>query len=298
MTRKGLSLYSFDELAERLADSADHRVLRRLPAHENISGGDARLYEGRYLDVETTGLNVDKDEIIELAVVPFLFTHDGLITCVKGAAHCYNEPSKSISEDIESLTGVSNEMVKGKRLDVEFFETVLGDADLILAHNARFDRQMVERYLPTAAKKCWGCSMEEVPWPKRGKRLEYIVQDMGYFYDAHSAVDDCFAGLFALRQDVGGRSGFAYALDSARRATWHVWTTGLKYDEDVNELLKERGYKFNNGQDGRPKAWHKVIDINDVDEESSWLQTNAYGNRSSSARFDKINAFSRYSKRE
>lgn len=290
---------NFEALAKKLEKSPDHRIMRRLPTLLDLPiKDDVKVYNGIYLDTETDGPEHDKCEIIELGMLPFKFTGNGVITSVKAPLQTYNEPSKPIPELITGITNITDDMVKGAKIDVPLFEAVIADADLIIAHNARFDRFVVERYLPGAEKKCWGCSMEEVPWPKRGKRLEYIVQDMGYFYEAHGALPDCQAGLFALRQPVNGKDGFSYVLDAARATTLRVWTTGLRYDEGVNRLLKQRGYWFNNGDDGRPKAWHRAIPENEQDTETKWLQVHAYDRKPCSARFDKITAFNRYSKRE
>jgi len=284
------------EMALKLEADADYRVLRRLPMAAHFpSDAYTNLFNGIYIDVETTGLNVERDEIIEFAAIPFKFENGGLIMGPEAPLHFYNEPRKSISAEITALTGVNSNMVAGMKLDVDLLEQVLAETHLVVAHNSAFDRQMVERYLPTAAKKCWGCSFEEVPWPKRGKRLEYIVSDMGYFYDAHNAINDCRAGLFALSQIVGGKPAFSYVLDAARATTYRVWA--LEAPFAVKDLLKARGYYWNPGEDRRAKAWHRIVPEGAQQEETAWLQQFVYGKKQCTARFDKVTAFDRYSRR-
>lgn len=69
------------ENAERvLSQSPDHRVLRRVPppADWGLSAaseaGDLR--RAVYVDVETTGLDQERDEVIELAILPFDYARE------------------------------------------------------------------------------------------------------------------------------------------------------------------------------------------------------------------------------
>ena len=78
--RSMMETSNLEDLAAALEDSPDYRVLRRLRPRLSVEGLDAvdtRL--GLMVDVETTGLDPDHDEIIELAMVPFRYTLDGVV---------------------------------------------------------------------------------------------------------------------------------------------------------------------------------------------------------------------------
>lgn len=61
-----------EALADALDASGQYRILRRLPSRSIIEQPDgSEMRQGLFLDVETTGLDPAKDEIIELAMVPF-----------------------------------------------------------------------------------------------------------------------------------------------------------------------------------------------------------------------------------
>jgi DNA polymerase-3 subunit epsilon len=58
---------------------------------------------GLFLDVETTGLDPQKDKVIELAVVPFTYSFDGRILEVPEAHQRFQEPSAPICEAITAM---------------------------------------------------------------------------------------------------------------------------------------------------------------------------------------------------
>ena len=92
-------------------------------------------------DLETTGLYPNSgDTIIEIGAVKI---KDGVII------DRYDEliyPGKSLSEEIIKITGITNEMLNGKRLEKECvidFLNWVGDLPMV-AHNAKFDISFIE----------------------------------------------------------------------------------------------------------------------------------------------------------
>ena len=67
-------------LAERLERSGGYRVLRRVPVVDRYADDDAATKRlGLIVDVETTGLDPTRDKIIELAILPFDFSSEGVL---------------------------------------------------------------------------------------------------------------------------------------------------------------------------------------------------------------------------
>src|ERR1700739_2655527 len=189
-------------MAEALAKSTDYRVLRRLVPREtfNPSAG-LSTKTGILLDVETTGLDQRKDEVIELGIVKFDYLPDGRVGGLRGVFSSFNEPSEAIPSEITALIGITNEMVAGQHIDEAAVSSFADEAVIVIAHNASFDRKFAERYWPIFQRKAWGCSATEVEWRKYGfeaSRLGYPLNGAGLFHQAHRAVDDCHALLEIL----------------------------------------------------------------------------------------------------
>lgn len=261
----------------------DYRVLDRFvsPAFYNIQdpANMRRLKVGVYVDTETTGIDTRKDNIIELAMCRFIFDDDGLIYDVAGGASFLNDPGMPLDEKIRSITGITDEDVKGQIIDSRSVTSMLEGVDLVFAHNAGFDRKICERYFPRFKELPWACAQQDIPWRKNfgapGVSLEVLAAFIGgMFYNAHRALIDCQVGIHMLTaQDRDGNTGLLYAINAAASDTLRVWAVGSPFH--YKDLLKDRGYHWNDGKDGRPKAWHKGVDEAEVNEELDWLRTHA-----------------------
>src|SRR3546814_6896313 len=83
-----------EALAAQLNASGNYRVLRRLLPRTVVTAADGTpTRTGLFIDVETTGLDPQKDEVIELAMVPFTYSLDGRIFELHDAYQRFQEPS-------------------------------------------------------------------------------------------------------------------------------------------------------------------------------------------------------------
>lgn len=288
-----------EKMALALDSAEDYRVLRRLTHVPVVANTTDDIRSGIVLDVETTGLE-DRDEVIELAMLPFSFTLDGSITSVHEPYHSYREPSVEITEEITELTGITYDMVKGHSILANEVEHVLATTDFVIAHNAQFDRRFAEHITEAFEKKCWGCSMDQVPWKKGGisnsRSLEYVLAGLGRFFKGHNGVADCTATLYALSQPVLGKPALAHVLEASRKKTWHVWACNAPFPpQGQPNPFKVRKYNWNPGEDGRFKAWHREVE--DREAEEAWLQRVVYQKLITPAKFVEVNAFTRFSSR-
>ena len=287
-------------MAEALSRSPDYRILRRLvarPIYVPTAGQEVRT--GVLLDTETTGLDDAKYEIIELGMVKFDYTPDGRIVGVRDTFSAFNEPGAPISAEVTALTGITNEMVAGHKFDDAAVTAFVESAVITIAHNSGFDRKFAERYWPVFEHKAWGCSMSEIDWRKHGfagSQLGYLLNGAGYFHQAHRAVDDCHALLevLAFELPTTGAPALALLLETARKPTMRVWAEQTAFE--LKDSLKRRGYRWNDGSDGRPKSWFRDVDETALDDEIAFLRTQIYM-QDVEPTVQRLTAFTRFSGR-
>ncbi|GAA0005913.1 3'-5' exonuclease [Bradyrhizobium sp. CCBAU 11434] len=285
-------------MADALNLSPDFRVLRRLvPRIPYAPSIGQEVRTGILLDTETTGLDHRKDEIIELGMVKFDYAHDGRIVGVRDVFSAFNEPSVPIPAEVTKITGITDEMVAGHRLDDAAVAAFVEDSVIAIAHNSSFDRKFVERYWPVFEHKAWACSMSEIDWRAHGfagSQLGYLLNGAGFFHQAHRAVDDCHALLEVLdfTLPTTGAPALAVLLDTARRKTIRIWAEQSPFE--LKDSLKRRGYRWSDGTDGRPKSWYVDVGESAVDDELAFLKTEVYL-RDVEPRLQTLTAFTRFS---
>ena len=287
-----------DEMIAALEAQGDFRVLRRLRPTAPMLEAPADTRRALLLDVETTGLDPGTDEIIELAMVPFFYSVDGEIVGIGDAFSSLRQPTLSIPAEVTKITGIDDAMVEGKSIDPVDVAAFAG-ANLVIAHNAPFDRRYLERFCPALAQNPWACSMSEVPWAAEGfesSKLAFLALSSGFYYDRHRAVNDCHAAIELLSRKLpitGGRA-FTALLASARRTTLRCWAENSPFES--KDVLKQRGYRWNGDDNGQPRAWWIDLGEADIEAEKAFLCAEIY-KRDTIIRTATITAFNRHSSR-
>lgn len=288
----------FEAAAEVLAASGQYRILRRLLPRSVMTPRIAAPGEklAVIVDTETTGLDHTRDEVIELGMVALSYDEDGRIGDVVGTFNALREPSVPISPEITRITGITPDMVKGQTIDLDAVEDFLRPAHLVIAHNARFDRPFCERLTQAFSLKAWACSHAEVSWSDlgfEGSKLGYLLSQCGWFHQGHRAVEDCHALLEVLAHPLPGDAGCAmsHLLTSARKTMLRIWAESAPFD--MKDTLKKRGYRWNDGTDGRPKSWFIEIPEATQETELAFLQKEIY-RRDVQPFIQRITAFERF----
>ncbi len=287
-----------EEMIAALEALGDFRVLQRLRPAEPIREAPAGSRRAVVVDVETTGLDCDRDEIIELAMVPFFYTLAGEIVGIGAPLDGLRQPAMPIPPEVSKLTGIDNAMVAGLSIDPDQVSAFAGNS-LMIAHNAGFDRRFLERFCPSLADNPWACSLNEVRWSEEGfesAKLAYLAMSSGFYYDKHRAVHDCHATIELLSRQlpVSGGSALAALLASARGKTLRCWAENSPFE--AKDDLKRRGYRWNGGEDGTPRAWWIDVAEADIEAEMRYLRSEVY-KREIVTPIAEITAFNRHSAR-
>lgn len=252
---------ALETAASLLSSSPNYRVLRKLQHHVLFQNKAAeRELIGVYVDCETEGLSLE-DKIIEVGLVRFAYDAQTgevlrLLEPTDGYS-AFEDPGRALSEEIKKLTGIEDGDVKDQHFDDMAIDALVSDAQLIIAHNAGFDRPRFEKRFPFFAKKRWACSFKDIDWSGRGvpsAKLDYLAYVFGFFFDGHRAVNDCFAALEILGKSFPETDEpvLQVLLDRARMDTWRHFANPARYQ---NDRFRALGYRWC-GKD-RPASWYK-----------------------------------------
>lgn len=266
-----------EQLIGALEGDGAFRVLRRVAVEEgDVAGTDETLPTsvGAALDVETTGLAVEADRIIELSIRRFRFDTIGRITKLDRPYSWLEDPGRSLEPEIVRLTGLTDQQLAGSAIDEPQALGLLKSASLIVSHNAAFDRPFVDERLPAARGLAWACTCRGVDWPEYGfdgRALGWLLAQAGWFHTGHRAAADVDALITLLRHDLyNGCTGLGALLESARRPGWVVRAAGAHFD--VKERLKARGYRWDAGA----CVWWREVGDEALEFERRWLDDFVY----------------------
>jgi DNA polymerase-3 subunit epsilon len=290
-----------EHMAATLAAHPDFKVLRRLVPRRSFGGPPPpqdQLATVLVLDTETTGLNPAHDKMVELAMLRVQV--DRRTGQPVGAMQVYNgleDPGMPMPEAARVVTGITDDMLRGQRLDDVQVQTLLQDADLVVAHNAGFDRPFVEARFAAFETLKWACSFADIDWKSLGRgsaKLSALGHDLGFFYDAHRAEMDCHALLAVLMAPLLplSPSGLLHLLAAAQSPSYRVQATGAPFE--AKDALKSRGYRW----DGAGRVWHtRVKNAEALAAECEWLKQAVYDGRSARIDVEERDALSNYALR-
>ena len=159
-------------------------------------------------DSETTGLNTQDCKIIEFAAkLTSIDNTSGELLGIVDEYQSFNDPEEMIDPLITKITGIDNSTVEGHSIDWESVSHILNNADIVVAHNAQFDRAVMDRCLPLSQEKVWLCSMKDINWMERGlnaRGQEILCIWHGFYYDSHRAMFDVDALIYLVTYNVEG----------------------------------------------------------------------------------------------
>lgn len=269
-----------EALAQRLEALGGYRVLRAL----NPSAGVETLREltpgnriGVVVDSETTGLDASTDRMVEVAAQRFAFDPGGRVTSIERVRSWLEDPKRPMPERLSKLTGLSDADLAGKEFDDASIVNILKSADVIIAHNAAFDRPFFDRRFPELRGSRWGCSLSQLDWLALGydgRSLGHLLFQSGHYFDGHRAANDvCALTALIARPLPDGRTILSHLLDACATDTFRFEAVGAPFE--AKDLLKQRGYRW----DGTGRFWWREVTATEQAQELEWLERNVYMGR-------------------
>ena len=236
-----------------------------------------------FLDLETTGTDHKEDKIIEIAVKCVEITKEtGGDIEVIDAYNSLQDPGIPIPESATKINRITDEMVKNHSIDWKKVEKIFELSQLVIAHNASFDRGFMDQYLELSKDTIWACSINDIDWEKRD--FQSVKQELlciwhGFYYDSHRAMTDVDALIYLITHpNYIHNKPIVELIQNAKKSVCRIEATFAKYE--FKNLLKKRNYywhdpRTNNKED---KAWCKLVSHDEKDEEIQWLTVNIYNN--------------------
>ena len=229
-------------IPEPISESIDELPVPGAPA------GPERLL---ILDTETTGLDVQQHQCIEVGAVLFDVPHRAVLGQISFLLPCAQNDARAVNGIDPAVTRLPQPW----RQALQCFEAMLDAADVVLAHNAAFDRQWFGQGLLPAIDKPWLCSMEDLRWPpERQLRATPSVRDLALAYGvpvwaAHRALTDCI-----YLAQVFERCPELELLLQAGLEPRRLYRARLSYEE--RHKAREAGFRWNEPVGG---AWSRRL---------------------------------------
>ena len=203
------------------------------------------------VDTETTGLDPQLDHCLEVGVILFDVPSRQLL-----AQQSFLLPVETnAAEAINRIPASATNLPQPWRPALSYLRSLLDAADVLVAHNAAFDRQWFGRGHLPATDKRWLCSMEDVRWPAgRQLRSRPSVRDLALAYEipvwaAHRALTDCIylAEVFRRCEDLEQLLERGLEPRQLMRAQ-------VSYDD--RHLARDAGFRWNEPVKG---AWARRL---------------------------------------
>ncbi len=222
------------------------------------------------VDVETTGLSPSRDEIIEFAGLAFSYDEEAqTIGQIIDTYSGLRQPAFPIPLEAQKVNRITDEMVRGQKLDDQRILSLFASADIVIAHNVKFDKAFLTRLYPACAEKTWRCSMNDINW--EGKGHSFIsLQKLSKSYSikvsrsAHRALVDCqivyqllsIENLF--KELLVGLTPRIVSLSSSYDDIYPVQIEGEKtYFRNLEKIVQ-----YYDDEEGCDEDWHEAFLFN------------------------------------
>ena len=219
---------------------------------ENCDGSEIKSPKKLLIvDTETTGLDSAEDHCLEVGSILFHVSSRTVLAQQAFLLPVSSNKAESINRIPAEITRVSQPWEEG----MKYLESLIGAADVLVAHNASFDRQWFGMQPLPEVEKPWLCSMDDIAWPVHlNLKPRPSVRDLALAYgipvwSAHRALTDCIYISEVFRRCSALETLLLQGLEPKR-----LMRAKVSYDERF--LAKQAGFRWNDPVRG---AWTRKI---------------------------------------
>lgn len=198
------------------------------------------------VDTETTGLNPADAQVIEIGAILFSVAERSVLASVSFLIPCEANPAEGINGITATLTNIPQPWQTGMTL----FAELVSAAEVMVAHNAEFDRKWFDGVRLPRIELPWVCTMNDVRW---GRGVCHSLRELALLHrvpvwDVHRALSDCqlIASIFETRDDL---------LDLIQHAMRPRTTYRAVVSYDNRHLAKDAGFRW----DSTRKIWTRNL---------------------------------------
>ncbi len=192
------------------------------------------------VDIETTGLDPERDALIEIGAVKFGGNR------VEAEWSSLVNPKRHIPEFITKLTGIDDAMVRDAPAlpgVIRGLETFIGDAPIV-GHNIRFDLGFLQRQIPLALNEIIDTyELASVLLPTAGRyNLGALIKELGIPLPApHRALPDAQAthALYVRLLQLARGLPVELLMEIQRLSEPIKWDAGYIFEVAAREAAKE-----------------------------------------------------------
>ncbi len=210
------------------------------------------------LDTETTGLDNEKDDCLEVGSILFNVKSRAVL-----AQQSFLLPVEiNNSEKINNIPAEITRLPQPLSEAIKYFESLVCLSDVIVAHNAEFDMKWFGLKKLPQIEKQWICSMDDITWPAdRQLKTRPSVRDLALAYgvpvwNLHRALTDCIylAEVFKRCSELEELLIRALEPKVLLRAE-------ISYEK--RHLAKNAGFRWNDAIKG---AWSRKMSRRDMEK--------------------------------
>ena len=210
------------------------------------------------LDTETTGLDNENDDCLEVGSILFNVRSRSVLAQQSFLLPVENNNAEKINNIPAEITRLPQPLFEA----IKYFESLVQVSDVIVAHNAEFDKKWFGLKKLPHIEKQWICSMDDITWPSdRQLKNRPSVKDLALAYgvpvwNAHRALTDCIS-----LSEVFKRCNELETLLIRGLEPKIIVRAEITYEQRY--LAKNAGFRWNDAIKG---AWSRRMSHRDIKE--------------------------------